>query len=431
MFPASNASLSLIRLLRSRSVAAVRVGSGMLLSVTPPRSHPSSRSRAPAPCPSSSPEPGSRRPPRIEGSGERALIAALRRTAARQGGPLPGTGLLRLGIGDDCAILRVPAGDELVVTTDLFLEQVHFRRDWHQPEVAGHRCLARGLSDIAAMGGTPVAAFLSFALPAELRGDWARRFLAGLLRLARLHHVPLAGGDTAQAPAAASSRWPGGRAGMAGGRARGAAGGGRSAPGASLFAADIVLLGRVPQGQALLRSGAQPGDLVYVTGSLGGAAAELARLEQAPGAYARLLRSRGDHPHLFPQPRLAAGQLLRGRATAAIDLSDGLSTDLAHLCEESGAGAEIEAALVPIHPLAARNRPEGLALALHGGEDYELLFTAPARHRLPHQIAGTPIHRVGRIVKAGRGRPRVTLIQADGSRGPLRNQGWEHFRPTP
>jgi len=366
-------------------------------------------------------------------TGERALIARIRRTAGVPSADRGGRGILRLGIGDDCAILRPPAREELVVTTDLFLERVHFRRDWHQPEVAGHRCLARGLSDIAAMGATPVAAFLSFALPPELAGDWVRRFLDGLLRLARLHQVPLAGGDTAQAPgypaSASGSRKrprqalaPVGDAPVIGPEGHG------GPPPSALFTADIVVIGRVPRGKALLRSGAQPGDWIYVTGALGGAAAELALLEQHPGAYASMLRSRRGHPHLFPQPRLSTGLALRGRATAAIDLSDGLSTDLTHLCQESGVAAEIEASLIPIHPLASRHTP-GAALdwALHGGEDYELLFTARGR-QMPAQLGGTPIHRIGTILKPARGRPRITLIDGRGARTAVRDGGWEHLR---
>jgi thiamine-monophosphate kinase len=343
-------------------------------------------------------------------SGERAFLAALRRRAARH---TSGTSGLRLGIGDDCAILRPDPRDEIVVTTDLFLEQVHFRRDWHQPEVAGHRCLARGLSDIAAMGARPIAAFLSFALPPELAGEWASRFLAGLLRLASKHNVPLAGGDTAQAPAHAHTQNP------------------ASAPTGALFTADIVLLGVVRRGKALLRSGAQPGDAIYVSGAVGGAAAELARLQLHPARYAGLTSAGPGHPHLFPIPRLALGAALLGKATAAIDVSDGPSTDLAHLCTESAVAAEIEAALLPIHPLALASA-KSFDLALNGGEDYELLFTAPASRRIPPRLAGTPVHRIGTILKPSRSATRgtITLVQPDGSRQPLHNAGWEHFRPS-
>jgi len=252
---------------------------------------------------------------------------------------------IRLGIGDDCAILRVPRGHELLVTTDLSLEGRHFRRDWHPARAVGHRTLARGLSDLAAMGAEPLAAFLSLALPRELAGSkWAAEFLEGLLALAKQAGVALAGGDTAES--------------------------------ASGVIADIVLTGSAPAGMALLRSGARAGDALYVTGALGGASAELAML---PTSQKRDVGHPefSAYPHLFPQPRLAVGKRLRKIATACIDVSDGLSTDLAHLCAESKCGALIEATALPVHALAAPRR-DALQLALHGGEDYELLFTARA-----------------------------------------------------
>ena len=331
-------------------------------------------------------------------SGERALIAALQAQAGRAGRPR-GARALRVGMGDDCAVLRVPPEHELAVTTDLLLETTHFRRDWHSPEAVGHRCLARGLSDLAAMGARPLAAFLSFAIPAELAGGWTTRFLDGLLAMARRCAVPLAGGDTAQAP----------RVG-----------------GASLFSADIVLLGTAPAGTALLRCGARAGDLLYVTGALGGAAAELDQVAARPAAFRRLRAPAEGHPHLFPEPRLAQGRRLRRLATAAIDLSDGLSTDLAHLGESSGLHAEVEAGLLPVHALA-RLTADPLALALHGGEDYELLFTAAAGTRIPRSIAGVPVTRIGRMLGPRKGSARVTLVAADGGRSRLENLGWEHF----
>ncbi len=173
--------------------------------------------------------------------GEKSLIERVRRRA-RDGAAVV------TGIGDDCAVLRVPAGHQLLVTTDFTLENVHFRREWHPPEVVGWRCLTRGLSDIAAMGGEPRAAFLSMALERGIPQKWVNRFLAGLLEAAGEFRVPLAGGDTAQS-----------------------AGG---------IQADIVLVGSVPKGTAVLRSGARPGDGIYVTGELGGSAAAIARLRE-------------------------------------------------------------------------------------------------------------------------------------------------------
>ena len=162
---------------------------------------------------------------------EKSLLQRIRRAAARRS---HGIGL---GIGDDCAVLRLPRGHEALITTDFSLEGIHFRRDWHPAGSVGHRCLTRGLSDIAAMGGIPQAAFLSLALPADLPQNWVDQFITGLLRLADRYSVLLAGGDTAQSPQG--------------------------------IMADIVVLGSVPAGQAILRSGAKPGDLIYVTGNLG------------------------------------------------------------------------------------------------------------------------------------------------------------------
>ncbi len=331
--------------------------------------------------------------------GEAGLIAAIRRDFARQNKSL------RLGIGDDCAILRLPAHSEMLVTTDFTLEGRHFRRDRHPAESVGHRCLARGLSDVAAMGANPVAAFLSLALPAPMLAEasgraWVERFFRGLRTLADLHHVPLAGGDTAESP--------GGRRG--------------------LILADIVLVGSAPKGKALRRAGASPGDSLYVTGALGGAAAELAKVLQSKRVVR--VRSAEDHPHLFPEPRIDVGEALlrRGLATACLDISDGLSTDLAHLCRASEVGAEIEEAALPIHPMARKlGAASALHAALHGGEDYELLFTAPALLRLPYSIAGVPVTRIGTMVQRRAGRPQMTLIGAGGRREALEPGGWEHF----
>ena len=331
--------------------------------------------------------------------GELALIDAIRGHAQ---GAVAASRAVRLGIGDDCAVLRPKTGCEICVTTDFSLEDRHFRRAWHPPESVGHRCLARGLSDLAAMGAEPLAVFLSLAIPARLPAAWVERFLDGFLALARKHHVPLAGGDTAESPAIARNR-----------------------NGAIL--ADIVAVGQVPPGQALLRSGARPGDRIYVTGTLGGAAAELAVLGRNPAKFRRLTHAGAGHPHLFPQPRVAAGARLRRLASAAIDVSDGLSTDLTHLCEESGVAAEIEQAALPVDPLARRQQ-NGVGLALHGGEDYELLFTARPSVRVPQKIAGIPVSEIGSIRRRAVRRGQITLQTADGKEIPVMPGGWEHLR---
>ncbi len=294
------------------------------------------------------------------------------------------------GIGDDCAVLRLPRGHELLVTTDFTLENVHFRRDWHNPECVGRYCLTRGLSDIAAMGGEPRAVFLSLAIAGDVPPRWVNRFLKGLLELAAEYKTPLAGGDTAQS-------------------ARG-------------IQADIVVVGSVPIGKAVLRSGAEPDESIYVTGELGGAAAALAQLEESQST--RPLHSRrAFRPSRIPPPRLAVGQSLRrrGLASAMIDLSDGLSTDLDHLCRESRVGAEIDARAIPCARTGRGKNPVALTFALHGGDNYELLFTSSAS--LPAQVAGVPVTRIGRTIKA----PGIRLIETNGKRRPLQAAGWEHF----
>ena len=311
-------------------------------------------------------------------------------------------GDVRLGIGDDCAILRPRPGYEICVTTDFTLENAHFRRAWHPPESVGHRCLARGLSDLAAMGAEPMAVFLSLALPARLPAAWVTRFLDGFLALARRHGVTLAGGDTAQSPALARSH-------------------------DGLILADVVAVGQAPRGKAVRRSGARAGDGLYVTGSLGGAAAELAMIEKSPQKFARLRKAAPGHPHLYPEPRIEAGRRLRGLANAMIDVSDGLSTDLTHLCEESGVAAAMEEAALPMHFLAARAE-NSLDLVLHGGEDYELLFTAPRSARVPRRVGGVPVHRIGTMVNSARPEMQIILATRKGRPLPVVARGWEHFR---
>lgn len=314
-------------------------------------------------------------------AGEKSLIGGIRRRV--RGGAAVVT-----GIGDDCAVLRLPAGHELLITTDFTLENVHFRREWHPPEVVGWRCLTRGVSDIAAMGGAPRAAFLSLALDREVPQKWVSRFLAGLLEAAEEFRVPLAGGDTAQS-----------------------AGG---------IQADIVLVGSVPKGKAVLRSGARPGDQIYVTGELGGSAAAIARLREGKGE----VRAADYERHFHPAARVAVGQWLRrrGLASAMIDVSDGLSTDLEHICEESGVGAEIEITAIPRARVGHPAQQVGFELAVHGGEDYELLFTSAKK--IPAKVAGVPVTRVGQI-KRRRG---MVLIEEDGRRRRLAARGWEHFK---
>jgi thiamine-monophosphate kinase len=212
---------------------------------------------------------------------EKALIAQIRRMAKTK------TWINRAvqtGIGDDCAVLRfLPSRGrqtDALVTTDFSLEGIHFRREWHPAESVGHRCLARGLSDIAAMGGEPVGAFLSLALPRDLPQSWVDRFARGLFGLAERYGVTLAGGDTAESP--------------------------------NGILADIVVIGTVPRGQAALRSGARTGDRVYVSGELGGSAAAVWEMQKNVGKKSgRKLNPREYPRHFFPEPRIELGRVLR------------------------------------------------------------------------------------------------------------------------
>jgi thiamine-monophosphate kinase len=321
---------------------------------------------------------------------EKARIVQIRRMARSGKNPAVVT-----GIGDDCAVLRLLPGrgkeKDTLITTDFTLEGIHFRRDWHPAEAVGHRCLARGLSDIAAMGGEPVAAFLSLALPRDLPQNWVGRFAQSLISLAKQYGVILAGGDTAESP--------------------------------NGILADIVVVGTAPKGEAVLRSGAGAGDLIYVSGELGGSAAAVSEMRKKPK---RKLNPRDYPRHFFPEPRIELGRILRekGLASAMIDTSDGLSTDLAHICEESGVGAEVQAELIPRATVGKPAREVDLQFALHGGEDYELLFTAPRGTRIPTRIAETPITRIGHIT---RGR-KIFLVNRGRVGYELQPRGWEHFQ---
>jgi thiamine-monophosphate kinase len=286
-----------------------------------------------------------------------------------------GAGLV-LGIGDDCAIFRPRgASEDLLFTTDLLIEGTHFLRETHRAGDVGWKALARGLSDIAAMCGEPRFCLVSLAVagpegaPAGAR--WVEGFYRGLLLLAGRERTPLVGGDLARG---------------------------------ERVMCDIVVCGAVPRGQALRRDGARAGDAIYVSGALGGSALGLA------GGGGKAWRR-----HARPEPRLALGRFLRARlgATAAMDLSDGLSLDLRRLCLASALSAEIEAP--PRFPGAT------LEQALHGGEDYELLFTVPARARAPREFEGLPLTRIG-VMRPGK----PGAVKLEGA--PLAPLGWDHFR---
>ncbi len=282
-----------------------------------------------------------------------------------------GAGGLVLGIGDDAAIYRPSPGEDLVFTTDMMHEDRHFLRRYPADSV-GWKALCRGLSDIAAMGAQPRFALLSLAVAPWVKTAWIDRFYDGFLALAAQYRVPLAGGDLGRA---------------------------------AHTAIDVVVCGSVPAGSALRRDTASAGDRLYVSGALGGGILGL----RSPSN--RAARER----HLRPEPRIALGLALRRRgiASAAMDLSDGLSSDLTRLARASGLAAQLRRPL-PAFPGASE------ADALHGGDDYELLFAAPPSVRVPRRIAGSAIHCVGELVRGELG-----SLFFEGE--PLEAAGWDHF----
>ena len=255
-------------------------------------------------------------------------------------------------IGDDCAVLPKDARTDLLLTADMLVENVDFRLEWIPPELLGHKALAISLSDIAAMGGQPVWAMLSIGIPKSLwKGDFADRFYEGWFKLAKEIRVDLVGGDVSRSP--------------------------------DRLVIDSIVGGEIGKGTAILRSSAKIGDLIVVTGDLGGAAAGLQLLQTA-----RFDETKGDDwqkilslKHLKPTPQLATATYLHSNdlATSMIDISDGLSSDLGHICKGSSVGATIYAESIPLNPYLTHIAPSmdhQLDLALNGGEDFELLFTA-------------------------------------------------------
>jgi thiamine-monophosphate kinase len=316
-------------------------------------------------------------------------------------------GRLKLGAGDDAALIGVGRGHELILTSDLSIEGVHYSRRLHPPRSVGHRALARSLSDIAAMGGTPRFALVSLAISRRTPRRWVEKFYAGLLGLAKRSGVAVIGGDTAVV--------------------------------AGPTGVDVIVCGETPAGRALLRSGARPDDHIFVSGRLGLSAFGLRLLRRQPQAARNLAPARmrpmgvGDDAlltHLYSEPRCALGSFLARRrlASAMIDVSDGLSTDLANLCAASGVGALLWEEQIP-GPLRGQgviSQDDARNLALHGGEDYELLFTVPPRkaRQVPRQHRGVGLHSIG-VIQRSKG---LVLLRADGTKAVLQPAGWDHFR---
>lgn len=301
-----------------------------------------------------------------------------------------------LGIGDDAAVLDPPRGQQLVLAVDTLVEGVHFAKGVPASAI-GWKALAVNLSDLAAMGAEPAVALLALTLPGSNEA-FVEEFAAGFAALADTHRVALVGGDTTRGPLAAS----------------------------------VTVLGYVPAGRAITRSGAQPGDDLWVTGTLGDAAGALALWKSGiPMLRTGALRERLDRP----TPRLGAGLALRGLATACIDVSDGLLADLGHLLAMSGVGADLDADALPTSAAfrdAFPGREVQRALQLTGGDDYELCFSAPPSRREAVQAAlaavATPATRIGSLTRGAR----LRLLDADRLPLPLpARRGWDHFTDGP
>jgi thiamine-monophosphate kinase len=342
------------------------------------------------------------------------FIKRIRKLAQER--PTP-AGLVR-GIGDDAAILKSFVGSDVVVSTDLLVEDVDFRRDNTHANLLGHKALAVSLSDIAAMGARPRWALLSIGVPNDIwQSEFLDKFYEGFFQLADRYGVGLIGGDVSRTP--------------------------------EKIVIDSIVIGESLLDREVYRSGAEPGDLIYVTGFLGDAAAGLRLIERGAqlhsGTSSETVPSSIDeaggklHPvdylllrQLQPEPRVGWGLLLGEKqlATAMIDISDGLSSDLNHLCAESKVGALIDASSIPIDPLvkdlSGRRALDPLMLALHGGEDFELLFTVKRDKgaKLPTRVDGISVTRIGEVTEASDG-----VRISEGSRTwNLEPGGWEHFK---
>jgi thiamine-monophosphate kinase len=302
--------------------------------------------------------------------GEGALIRKIREKFQDQQG-------VTIGIGDDAAVFDFPSGYSAVFCSDLVAENAHFIRNLHPPDSIGYKAVAVNVSDVGAMGGVPMHFLISVGLPGDLDFSWVEGFLDGVERACSDFGVSLVGGDSSS-----SDR---------------------------IFV-DVSMIGRVPTGRAVLRSGARTGDNIYVTGALGGSMLGLELLKAGQAGESAVTR------HLYPQPRHRVGAAVLDGAHAMIDVSDGLSTDLSHIIQESRVSARIYKDRIPVAAGAED------AHALHGGEEYELIIVAP---ELPAEIEGIPVVRIGEIIDSSLDHQ---LFLIDGVReSVLAPRGWQHF----
>jgi thiamine-monophosphate kinase len=331
-------------------------------------------------------------------AGEDELVRRIAKAMAVQS-----SARLALGIGDDAALLIPRPGFDTVLTCDWFLEGRHFLPRMHPPDSVGWKCLARALSDVAAMGGKPTCFLLSLGLPDSVvnkekgwTAKWLSEFLRGLRRAARRFGCPPAGGDTTQN---------------------------------RQVLVNVTVIGEVQTGRGIRRSGAKPGDKIFVSGTLGQAelGLQILRSDARPSPK----DDSALRKHLYPEPRLAMGQWLADRklASSMMDISDGLSSDLPRLCAASRVGARIEAAKVPLPDLSITTSNKGfdaLRLALNGGDDYELLFTVHEKDvaRIPCSSQGIRLTQIGEITR----NRRIVTVEQDNTTKPLVPHGWDPFR---
>jgi thiamine-monophosphate kinase len=295
-------------------------------------------------------------------------------------------------VGDDCALVDVTNGMDLAVSTDTMVSGTHFFPDV-DPENLGHKALAVNLSDMAAMGALPYWAMLALTVP-NVDHAWLAAFAKGFFDLAEEYNVSLIGGDTTRGP----------------------------------LTLTVTIMGEVPAGAALRRSGAKAGNDIWISGNVGDAALAVAH------RHGRVVLEEADYREAVmrlyePTPRVALGQALRGLATAAIDISDGLLADLTHICRLSGVGATVELPSVPVSSIGAKHlsTPAGRTAIVSGGDDYELCFTAHPNSRESIQdladVLGHPLTRIGQV-KRGKG---VSLLGADGKAVKVDGRGYDHF----
>jgi thiamine-monophosphate kinase len=341
-------------------------------------------------------EAGLEGPSTINALGEFGLIARLTAGLASRPDVL-------LGVGDDCAVLDLGGDQVLLATCDALMDGQQFLQQHASPEAIGRHAMAVNLSDIASMGGWPRYALVSLLLPADLSTAFMDGVYAGLRAEAEAYGAVIVGGNIT---------------------------------GSATFGIDITLLGQARRGQVMQRGGAQPGDALLVTGTLGEAAAGLGLLLHPDVAAPPAITERLKSAQFVPVPRVSEGRLLAalGTVTAMLDISDGLAADLGHLCERSGVGARLDEAALPIpeaaHVAAQLTGQNALDWALFGGEDYQLLFTAPpaAVPRIMKSVwiaTGTPVTVIGEILPPEAG---LTLRARDGAIRPLPARGWDHLR---